>query len=122
MMSRRENALTHMITGFLQHLIDVGVIQAPDSGDIAVEWDDLLATSDEDKLEVDGVLEARDGRVAAIEVKAGATVTARDFRGMRWLAKRMGERFTTGVVLYAGDESLRFGPGLWAVPISALWT
>ena len=74
-----------------------------------------------DKLEVDGVLEARDGRIAAVEVKAGATVTRRDFRGLRWLAGKVGSRFTTGVVLYAGEEPLAFGPGLWALPMSMLW-
>ncbi len=75
-----------------------------------------------DKLEVDGVLEARDGRVAGIEVKAGASVSGRDFRGLRWLAGKLGSRFTTGVVLYAGEEPLSFGPGFWALPMSMLWT
>lgn len=74
-----------------------------------------------DKLEVDGVLEARDGRVAGVEIKAGASVTSRDFRGLRWLARKTGSRFANGVVLYAGDQVLRFGPGLWALPMPTLW-
>lgn len=74
-----------------------------------------------DATEVDGVLEARDGRVAGIEVKSGATVTNRDFRGLRWLAEKAGRRFAAGVVLHAGEDTLSFGPRLFAMPISAIW-
>ena len=38
-----------------------------------------------DKVEVDAVLETPDGRVIAIEVKAGATVRAEDLAGLRHL-------------------------------------
>jgi hypothetical protein len=56
-----------------------------------------------------------------VEVKAGATVGPADFRGLRWLEERNPDRFTQGVVLYAGDKSLAFGPRLRALPFSALW-
>lgn len=71
--------------------------------------------------EVDLVVEARDGRVAAIEVKAGRTVTGGDFKGLRMLRDRLGERFAGGVVLHRGRETVPFGPDLLAVPVSALW-
>jgi predicted AAA+ superfamily ATPase len=45
-----------------------------------------------DKVEVDAVLETPDGRVIAIEVKAGATVRAEDLAGLRHLADRLGPR------------------------------
>ena len=32
-----------------------------------------------------------------------------------------GASFTAGVVLYDGENSVGFGPGLFAVPIRALW-
>jgi hypothetical protein len=32
-----------------------------------------------------------------------------------------GKRFVSGVVLYDGESSARFGDGLYAVPIRALW-
>lgn len=70
---------------------------------------------------MDAVLEARDGRVAGVEIKSGATVTGGDFRALRWLAAHAGSRFAAGVVLYAGEEALPFGPNLWALPVSALW-
>jgi predicted AAA+ superfamily ATPase len=74
-----------------------------------------------DKVEVDAVLEAPDGRVVAIEVKAGATVRAEDLAGLRHLAERLGPRLVAGYVLYTGQQTLPFGDRLRALPIDALW-
>jgi len=74
-----------------------------------------------DGAEVDAVLETADGRVAGVEVKAGATVRAEDFRGLRQLRGQAGDAFVAGVVLYTGPDPLPFGDGLWAVPVSSLW-
>ncbi|TAM58754.1 ATP-binding protein [bacterium] len=71
--------------------------------------------------EVDFVIEDARGHVVGIEVKAAATVTARDFRGLRALAGTAGKDFMRGVVLYSGTATLPFGDGLLAAPISALW-
>ncbi len=76
---------------------------------------------DKDGFEVDIVLESRGQRLAGIEVKAAATVTLRDFRGLRKLQECAGERFVAGVVLYDGEEITPFGERLFAVPISTLW-
>ncbi len=76
---------------------------------------------DKDGVEVDLVIEQGGGALAAVEVKASATVTAADFRGIRKLRDAVGKRFTTGVVLYDGESSVPFGDGLFAVPIRALW-
>ncbi len=67
--------------------------------------------------EVDLVLEDARGRVVGIEVKAGTTVRAEDFRGLRVLAEASRSRFVRGVVLYGGVEPLGFGPRLLALPI-----
>jgi uncharacterized protein len=74
-----------------------------------------------DKVEVDIVLENRQGQVVAIDVKAASTVRAEDFRGMRHLADRLGDELLVGVVLYTGQQTLPFGPRFRAVPVSALW-
>ncbi len=74
-----------------------------------------------DKIEVDAILETNDGRIAAVEVKASATVTSADFRGLRHLESQARGAFTCGVVLYTGTESISFGPRLKALPVSALW-
>ena len=51
-----------------------------------------------DKVEVDAILETPDGRVVAIEVKAGATVRSEDLAGLRHLAQRLGPRLVAGYV------------------------
>lgn len=76
---------------------------------------------DKDGVEVDVVLERGGRHLAGIEVKAAATVTAADFRGLRKLRDAAGRRFRAGVVLYDGEASVGFGEGLYAVPIRALW-
>lgn len=76
---------------------------------------------DKDGAEVDLVLERGGRELAGVEVKAAATVTASDFRGLRKLRDAAGKRFAAGVVLYDGEASVGFGEGLFAVPIRALW-
>lgn len=67
------------------------------------------------------MLERGAGQIAGIEVKASATVTAADFRGLRWLRDGAGKGFAAGVVLRDGETSVGFGDGAWAIPIRALW-
>lgn len=76
---------------------------------------------DKDGLEVDIVLERGATQVVGLEVKASATVTGKDFRGIRRLKAAAGKRFKAGIVLYDGEMSASFGDGLHAVPIRALW-
>lgn len=71
--------------------------------------------------EADVVLEKPDGSVAAIEVKAAATVTASDFAALKALRDQLGRQFRAGVVLYLGDQILPFGDRLWLAPVPALW-
>jgi predicted AAA+ superfamily ATPase len=76
---------------------------------------------DKDGAEVDIVLEGSGQRVAGVEIKAAATVTASDFRGLRKLKESAGNRFAGGVVLYDGEVTTPFGDKLFAVPIRSLW-
>jgi predicted AAA+ superfamily ATPase len=71
--------------------------------------------------EVDFILERADGSVAAIEVKAGATVGAADFSGLSALRDQLGKRFSAGIVLYSGDQFVPFGDKLSLVSLPALW-
>ena len=59
--------------------------------------------------------------VAGVEVKAGATVTQSDFRGLHRLRDACAGAFAAGVVLYDGETSVSFGDNLHAVPIRLLW-
>jgi predicted AAA+ superfamily ATPase len=70
--------------------------------------------------EVDFLVEAPDGLVAGIEVKAARSVDARDFRRFEQLEKSLGERFSRGIVLYSGDRVVPFGERLAAWPVSLL--
>jgi len=76
---------------------------------------------DRDGFEVDLVLERPGGDLAGVEVKAGATVTAADFRGLHKFRDGAGKRFSAGVVLYDGEVSASFGERMYAVPLSQLW-
>ena len=87
----------------------------------AVEPVQLFHYRDRDQVEVDMVLEHAAGTVIGIEVKAAETVRAEDFRGLRNLANRLGDRFRAGIVLYAGEHQLSFGDPLSALPMAALW-
>lgn len=77
---------------------------------------------DRDKVEVDLVMESRQG-IWGVEVKAAASVNRDDARGLRKLADVAGEAFGGGIVLYDGDTivSLDKETGILAVPICRLW-
>lgn len=72
--------------------------------------------------EIDLLIERGDGSLCGVEVKLGATPRSRDFDALRHLQSKLGARFKLGVVVHTGSETLPFGPGLWALPVSALWT
>lgn len=73
------------------------------------------------KREIDFIVERTDGAMLGIEVKAGSTLGNGDFKHLKWFAANLaGERKFTGVVLYSGEHTLRFGEGFYAVPLAAL--
>lgn len=76
---------------------------------------------DRDGIEVDVVIEHGAMQLAGVEVKAAATVTESDFRGLRKLREAAGDRFACGTVLYDGEISASFGDRLHAVPLRRLW-
>ncbi len=74
-----------------------------------------------DGREVDIIRERRDGTVVCIEVKSAASASPSDYRGLRHLRDRLGDRFKAGVLLYTGPNTVPFGDHLAAVPLSGLW-
>ena len=76
---------------------------------------------DKEQNEVDIVIEDDTRGVVGIEVKAAATVTPKDFKGLRMLAEATGKRFRGGIVLYDGKLTISGGERLWAAPLSSLW-
>jgi uncharacterized protein len=81
----------------------------------------LFHYRDKDKLEVDFILENAAGQIVGIEVKAAASVTRRDFAGLKRVASAAGATFVQGILLYDGDQTLPFGENIRAAPMSTLW-
>lgn len=72
--------------------------------------------------EVDVVFEGRNRKVVGVEIKSTASVSHREFQGLNVLKKLANDRFHLGVVLYTGDQVVKFDDKMWAVPLSALWS
>jgi len=92
-------------------------------------WSDVPAHlfhfRDRDGLEVDAILEAGDGRVVAIEVKASTIPRSQDAAPMATLRDRLdriGDDFVGGVVFHTGDRRVSLGDRLVGLPIADLWT
>jgi uncharacterized protein len=75
----------------------------------------------DDHDEVDIVLESRSGSLAVVEVKASATISARDTRPLSKLRDRRGTSFRAGFIVYTGDRTIPLSDRIWAVPVSGLW-
>lgn len=73
------------------------------------------------RREVDVVLEAADGRVVGLEIKATAAPSRHDARHLAWLRDQLGDRFVAGAVLNTGRWIFPLGERITAVPIAALW-
>ena len=144
-----SNRLSRLIKTPKLHVGDTGIASAVLNLDAAALWEDrallgqMLETfvyqelrrqaswqedeirfhhfRDRDGFEVDLVLERLGGDLAGVEVKAGATVTATDFRSLQKLKDGTGKHFRAGVVLYDGEVAASFGEGMYAVPLSELW-
>jgi uncharacterized protein len=118
----------HLLTGITNDATTGGLVETFVLGELTrqLTWSRTMARlhhyRDRDGYEVDAILEDNAGRIVAIEVKAAETVRTEDFRALRLLQRRLGNRFHAGFVLYCGDQQLPFGEGLSCLPISALWT
>jgi predicted AAA+ superfamily ATPase len=64
---------------------------------------------DKDQDEVDIVVESENRAIVGIEIKAGATLSAGDFRGLRKLSEASGNNFKLGLVLYDSESPIPFG-------------
>jgi len=74
---------------------------------------------DNNKREIDFIVERSDGDILGVEVKAGS-VGKSDFNHLKWFAANLAKGRFTGVVLYSGKDVLSFAENMLAVPLSAL--
>jgi uncharacterized protein len=72
--------------------------------------------------EVDLVLEAPDGRVVAVEVKAGSAPDRSDSKHLEWMRDKVGDQFVCGVVLHTGTRPFKLADRIHALPISTIWS
>jgi predicted AAA+ superfamily ATPase len=79
----------------------------------------FLRTSDQ--KEIDFLIEAPDGKILAVEVKASAYVGPEDFKHIAFFKTAAGGALARGIVLYQGEKIIRFEEDLYAVPFPALW-
>jgi predicted AAA+ superfamily ATPase len=75
-----------------------------------------------DREDIDFILENNAGEIAAIEVKAAATIDRRDRRWLERLRDARRDRFKAGIIVHAGAQTTPLGDRLWAVPFCGLWT
>lgn len=75
---------------------------------------------DKDQVEVDLVI-TRGAETWGVEVKAAATATPADGRGLGRLSEQCGDKYRGGVLLYAGASAFRLDERNLAAPLSRLW-
>lgn len=80
---------------------------------------------DRNGLEIDAIVEATDGRVAAVQVKASTIARREDamhLRSLRNRLDRVGRDFVAGVVMHTGNRRVRIDDRIVGLPIADLWT
>lgn len=70
--------------------------------------------------EVDLIVERRDGRILAIEVKLTAVPQDRDVRHLHWLAEQVGSDLLDAVIVTTGPYAYRRPDGIAVVPAALL--
>lgn len=70
--------------------------------------------------EVDLVVERRDGRILALEVKLASTITDRDVKHLTWLQEELGPKLLDAVVISTGPQAYRRPDGVGVVPLVLL--
>ena len=71
--------------------------------------------------EVDLVVEI-EGRLIGIEVKHAVRPRPEDAKHLAWFAESMGDRVAAAVVLHRGTATYELQPGVWALPITSMWS
>jgi len=72
------------------------------------------------RQEIDLIVERRDARVVAIEVKLAPTVTSRDVTHLHWLRDRIGSNLLDAIVITSGPYAYRRQDGIGVVPAALL--
>ena len=72
------------------------------------------------RREIDLIIERRDQRVLAMEVKLGGVVQGEDVKNLVWLREQLGEECLDSVVIHTGPRAYRRPDGIAVVPTALL--
>jgi predicted AAA+ superfamily ATPase len=78
---------------------------------------------DQQKKEVDFVLESNSGDIVALEIKSGSNIKSEHFKGLLTIAKTIKDKNFKGIVFYGGDKVLPFKieeHQFWVIPLKIL--
>lgn len=70
--------------------------------------------------EIDLVVETRDARCLAIEVKLAGSINDADVKHLRWLRDQLGSRLIDTIVVHSGPFAYRRDDGIAVVPLALL--
>jgi hypothetical protein len=72
------------------------------------------------RREIDLIVERRDQRVLAMEVKLGGAVGDEDVKNLVWLREQLGEKCIDAVVINTGPRAYRRPDGVAVIPAGLL--
>ena len=72
--------------------------------------------------EIDFIIENDQGDIIGLEVKGGSRITKEDFKHLTWFGDHLvKDKKFIGVILYSGENTIRFAENMLAVPTACLW-
>ena len=105
-----------LVESFIFHELSVQI-------DLEKNRYDLYHYRDREKREIDFIIQRNDGKILAIEVKSGSSISRDSFKHIKWFKNNIvKDQEVIGIVLYTGKDILSFGSNLWAIPIGCLWS
>lgn len=70
--------------------------------------------------EVDFIIERRDGRIVAVEVKLSASIDDGDVKHLVWLAGKLGPQLIDSAIITTGSDAYRRPDGIAVIPAALL--
>lgn len=101
---------------FFEHLVALSILVYAEASRARVHH---LRTRNGDR-EVDLIVEGRDGRVVALEVKLAAAVSDSDVKHLRWLRDKLGDDLADAAVITTGSHAYRRPDGIAVIPAALL--